>query len=126
MVLKPITATFVTLVYSQEAPPPFSTRIKSQPHFGSPTLLIPSLVMLQRLQEHMDSGEAWSQNPPLPRYKCLLLCRRYDLDNHPSGASYTGSVCPNKETFGVFVDNTAHTCNEFGLRIWETYLPYVS
>ena len=51
---------------------------------------------------------------------------RYDLDNHPSGASYTTSVCPNKETFGEFINNTAHTCNEFGLRIWETYLPYVS
>ena len=49
---------------------------------------------------------------------------RYDLDNHPSGASFTTSVCPNKETFGEFV--TAHTCSEFGLRIWETYLPFVS
>ena len=23
------------------------------------------------------------------------------------------------------MNNTAHTCNEFGLRIWETYTPYV-
>ena len=48
----------------------------------------------------------------------------YDLDNNPSGASYTTTVCPNKEPFGQFTDNTAHTCNEFGLRIWESYTPY--
>ena len=48
----------------------------------------------------------------------------YDLDRFPSGASYTTRVCPNKEPFGQFIDNTAHTCNEFGLRIWESYTPY--
>ena len=47
----------------------------------------------------------------------------YDLDRSPSGASYTSSVCPNKEPFGQFRDNTAHSCNEFGLRIWESYTP---
>ena len=47
----------------------------------------------------------------------------YDLDRFPSGASYTSQVCPNKERFGEFRDNTAHTCNEFGLRIWESYTP---
>ena len=51
---------------------------------------------------------------------------RYDLDNFPSGASRTTSVCPNKAPFGVFRDNVAHSCNEFGLRIWETYQPFVS
>lgn len=50
---------------------------------------------------------------------------RYDLDDLPSGASRTGSVCPNKTPFGEFRDNVAHTCNEFGLRVWETYIPYV-
>lgn len=48
----------------------------------------------------------------------------YDLDRFPSGASYTTRVCPNREPFGQFRDNTAHTCNEFGLRIWEEYIPY--
>ena len=47
----------------------------------------------------------------------------YDLDQFASGASFTGKVCPNKEPFGQFRDNTAHTCNEFGLRIWESYTP---
>lgn len=57
---------------------------------------------------------------------CAIACFRYDLDNFPSGPSYTTSVCPNKELFGEFLDNTAHSCNEFGLRIWESYFPYVS
>ena len=48
----------------------------------------------------------------------------YDLDRFPSGASYTSTVCPNREPFGQFRDNTAHTCNEFGLRIWEEYTPF--
>ena len=48
----------------------------------------------------------------------------YDLDQFPSGASHTRRVCPNKEPFGEFRDNIAHTCNEFGLRIWEQYTPY--
>ena len=50
----------------------------------------------------------------------------YDLDDHPSGPSFTWNVCPNKEPFGTFENNVAHTCSEFGLRIWETYVPYVS
>ena len=50
----------------------------------------------------------------------------YDLDDHPSGPSFTTNVCPNKEPFGTFENNVAHTCSEFGLRIWETYVPYVS
>ena len=32
----------------------------------------------------------------------------YDLDNFPSGASFTTSVCPNKMPFGVFENNVAH------------------
>lgn len=47
----------------------------------------------------------------------------YDLDTFPSGASFTTTVRPNREQFGQFRDNSAHTCNEFGLRIWETYIP---
>ena len=62
--------------------------------------------------------------PSLP--PSLLPCsHRYDLDNNPSGASFTRRVCPNKTPFGEFRDNVAHTCNEFGLRIWERYTPYV-
>ena len=55
----------------------------------------------------------------------LFVCCRYDLDNSPSGPSYTSSVCPNKEIFGQFSNNVAHSCNEFGLRIWEKYTPFV-
>ena len=51
---------------------------------------------------------------------------RYDLDDNPSGASFTRLVCPNKLPLGTFTDNVAHTCNEFGFRIWETYTPFVS
>ena len=66
--------------------------------------------------------------------KLLLLCvcnvfivhYRYDLDDNPSGASFTRLVCPNKLPLGTFTDNVAHTCNEFGFRIWETYTPFVS
>ena len=80
-----------------------------------------------------------AQPPAIDTYKILyilhryalffaiqILTCRYDLDDFPSGASRTGSVCPNKMPFGEFRDNVAHTCNEFGLRIWETYQPYVS
>lgn len=50
---------------------------------------------------------------------------RYDLDNFASGASATNSICPNKEKMGIFEDNVAHSNNEFGFRIWETYTPFV-
>ena len=63
--------------------------------------------------------------PPIP-FTLADSSTRYDLDDHPSGASTTSQVCPNKAKFGEFRDNTAHTCNEFGLRIWETYIPHVS
>ena len=58
-------------------------------------------------------------------YICFAAMYRYDLDGSPSGPSYTPSVCPNKEVFGQFSDNVAHSCNEFGLRIWESYTPFV-
>ena len=66
--------------------------------------------------------------------KLLSLCMysiygtlyRYDLDDNPSGASFTRLVCPNKVALGTFTDNVAHTCNEFGFRIWESYTPFVS
>lgn len=54
-----------------------------------------------------------------------ILCCRYDLDDSPSGPSATNDICPNKMPFGEFSDNVAHSCNEFGLRIWESYIPYV-
>lgn len=47
----------------------------------------------------------------------------YDLDPHPSGPSFTRTVCPNQVPFGEFRDNVAHTNAEFGFRIWETYIP---
>ncbi|KAI6655737.1 Fibrocystin-L-like [Oopsacas minuta] len=49
----------------------------------------------------------------------------YDLDPHPSGPSQTDSVCPNRDPFGGFMNNIAHSNAEFGLRIWETYDPHV-
>ena len=60
---------------------------------------------------------------------CIILFTaplRYDLDDNPSGASFTRSVCPNKTPLGTFTDNVAHTCSEFGFRIWESYTPFVS
>ena len=57
-------------------------------------------------------------------FACSLF--RYDLDNFPSGPSLTHTVCPNKMPFGVFRNNVAHSCGEFGLRIWEKYIPFVS
>lgn len=76
----------------------------------------------------MASGEKTSIN--LDDYLAILLSLsflRYDLDDRPSGASLgTGSVCPNKMPFGTFRNNVAHSCAEFGLRIWETYTPFVS
>ena len=48
----------------------------------------------------------------------------YDLDAHPSGPSQTDSVCPNKNPFGEFSNNVAHSNAEFGLRIWETADPH--
>ena len=50
----------------------------------------------------------------------------YDLDPHPSGPSETSTVCPNKNPFGGFKNNIAHSNAEFGLRIWETYVPLIS
>ena len=126
MVLKLTTGTSATLVCSLEAHPHFSILTKFQQHFGLPIPRTHSLATPQLLQELMDSGQnTWKSFLLQCQYWLMSTCR-YDLDNHPSGASYTTSVCPNKETFGTFVNNTAHTCNEFGLRIWETYLPYVS
>ena len=49
----------------------------------------------------------------------------YDLDSHPSGPSQTDSVCPNKNSFGEFSNNVAHSNAEFGLRIWETSDPHI-
>ena len=50
----------------------------------------------------------------------------YDLDPHPSGPSATNTVCPSKNPFGGFRNNIAHSNAEFGLRIWETYDPFIS
>lgn len=59
-------------------------------------------------------------------YILFIAHHRYDLDDNPSGASFTRLVCPNKVALGTFTDNVAHTCNEFGFRIWESYTPFVS
>ena len=48
----------------------------------------------------------------------------YDLDPRPSGPSAIFNVCPNKNPFGGFKNNVAHSNAEFGLRIWETYDPH--
>ena len=47
------------------------------------------------------------------------------MDPHPSGPSFTRTVCPNQTPIGEFRDNIAHTNAEFGFRIWETYIPKV-
>lgn len=57
MGLRPITVIFAILVSLPEAHPLCSTQTRFQPHFGSLIHKIRWLVMLQQLQELMDSGE---------------------------------------------------------------------
>ena len=60
---------------------------------------------------------------------CVILsdpCHRYDLDPKSSGPSQSAGVQPNRAKMGIFRDNVAHSNAEFGLRVWEKYIPDVS
>jgi hypothetical protein len=41
---------------------------------------------------------------------------------HPTGPSFTLSICPSGRALGIFTNNSAHSC-DFGFRIWERYIP---
>ncbi|GAQ89759.1 hypothetical protein KFL_005590010 [Klebsormidium nitens] len=47
----------------------------------------------------------------------------YNPEDHPTGPSYTTNVCPKRTPLGAFRDNTAHSNNKYGLRIFPEYYP---
>jgi hypothetical protein len=47
----------------------------------------------------------------------------YDLQTNPTGPSYTTDICPQFEKLGTFANNTAHSNEEYGLRIHERFIP---
>ena len=45
----------------------------------------------------------------------------YNPPANPTGPSFTMSYCPNREVFGEFFNNTAHTIGTYGMWIFEDY-----
>lgn len=50
----------------------------------------------------------------------------YFLDDHPSGPSATSTVWPKFMELGQFLDNTAHSCFKYGLRIFRRFFPVIN
>lgn len=49
----------------------------------------------------------------------------YRMHEHPTGPSFTLSICPRNVPLGEFTDNEAHTLGWFGLWIFPMYTPKV-
>ena len=49
----------------------------------------------------------------------------FELPGHPDGPSYTESICPNHERVIEFFNNTFHSCNGHGLRVYPHWTPKV-
>lgn len=47
----------------------------------------------------------------------------YDLKANPINGSYTPTICPDHDKLGEFRDNVAHSNNQYGLRIWNKFVP---
>ena len=50
----------------------------------------------------------------------------YRLEQHPTGPSYTTSVCPQNVPLGEFTDNCAHSMGRYGLWVFRAYFPKVN
>ena len=50
----------------------------------------------------------------------------YRLERHPTGPSYTTSVCPQNVPLGEFTDNCAHSMGRNGLWVFRAYFPKVN
>ena len=47
----------------------------------------------------------------------------FDPPDNPTGPSKTDTVCPMYDPLGEFVDNVAHSCGKYGLRIFHGHVP---
>lgn len=47
----------------------------------------------------------------------------YRMHEHPSGPSFTTSICPQKVPIGIFLNNTVHSNGWFGLWVFQKYTP---
>ena len=50
----------------------------------------------------------------------------YRLERHPSGPSFTDTICPQNVPLGEFDDNSAHSMGWYGLWVFQTYFPKVN
>ena len=50
----------------------------------------------------------------------------YRLERHPSGPSFTTSICPQNVPLGEFTDNSAHSMGWYGLWVFQAYFPKVN
>ena len=50
----------------------------------------------------------------------------YRLETHPTGPSFTTSVCPQNVPLGEFTDNSAHSMGWYGLWVFPAYFPKVN
>ena len=50
----------------------------------------------------------------------------YRLERHPTGPSFTTSICPQNIPIGEFTDNSAHSMGWYGLWVFQTYFPKVN
>ena len=47
----------------------------------------------------------------------------FDLPQHPTGPSTRDDICPTGEPLGAFEDNTAHSNVQYGVRIFDGWMP---
>jgi hypothetical protein len=50
----------------------------------------------------------------------------YDMQPHPTGPSFTTTVCPLNTQLGVFDSNVAHSNGGYGLRVFHGIIPRVN
>ena len=91
-------------------------------------LAVQTMASTSLLNTDQTPGSFWITHPDnIFRRNRAAGSERYgywfDLQDNSIGPSASKSICPKNARLGEFVDNQAHTCGRYGLRIFHEHSP---